>query len=133
MHVDETALDVIWRNARTFISWQDKPVEDALLQQVYGLCKWGPTSQNCCPMRIVFVKSKEAKERLKPCLAAGNVDKTMSAPVTAIVAYDMEFYEKLPTLWPANKAAKDGFIGKSDAINTTVMRNGSGLRPNVGL
>lgn len=125
MQVQDQALDVILRNARTFTAWQDKPVEDALLQQVYDLCKWGPTSQNCVPMRVVFVKSKEAKERLKPCLAGGNVEKTMNAPVTAIIAYDMEFYEKLPILWPANKAAKDGFIGKPDAVQSTVMRNGS--------
>lgn len=125
MKADDKALDIIWREARTFTAWQDKPVEDALLQQVYELCEWGPTSQNCLPMRIVFVKSKEAKERLKPCLAGGNVDKTMSAPVTAIIAYDMEFYEKLPVLWPANKAAKDSFIGKPDAVQSTVTRNGS--------
>lgn len=125
MKVDNQALDIIWRNARTFTAWQDRPVEDAMLEQVYDLCKWGPTSQNCCPMRVVFVKSAEAKERLKPCLAGGNVEKTMKAPATAIIAYDMEFYEKLPMLWPANKDAKNGFIGKSDAIAATVMRNGS--------
>ncbi len=125
MKADDKALDIIWREARTFTAWQDKSVSDELLQQVYDLCKWGPTSQNCLPMRIVFVKSKEAKERLKPCLAGGNVDKTMAAPAVAIVAYDMEFYEKLPELWPANKAAKDGFVGKPDAVQATATRNGS--------
>lgn len=125
MQADEQALDLIWRTARTFTAWQDKPVPDALLQQVYELCKWGPTSQNTLPMRIMFVKSKEAKERLKPCLAAGNVDKTMAAPATAIVAYDMEFYKKMPTLWPANKDAKNGFIGKPEATFNNAFRSGT--------
>jgi 3-hydroxypropanoate dehydrogenase len=93
-------LDVIFRNARTHSVWLDKPVEDALLKQVYDLAKMGPTSANMCPMRIVFVKSREAKERLKPALDTGNVDKTMKAPVTAIIGMDIHFYEKLPKLFP---------------------------------
>jgi 3-hydroxypropanoate dehydrogenase len=93
-------LDLILRNARTHNAWLDKPVQDALLRQVYELAKMGPTSANMCPMRIVFVKSREAKERLKPALAAGNVDKTMAAPVTAIIGMDIRFYEKLPKLFP---------------------------------
>ena len=93
-------LDLIFRNARTHNAWLDKPVEDALLRQVYDLAKMGPTSANMCPMRIVFVKSREAKERLKPALDAGNVDKTMAAPVTAILGMDVHFYEKLPKLFP---------------------------------
>src|SRR5207249_7399325 len=93
-------LDLIFRNARTHNAWLDKPVEDALLRQVYDLAKMGPTSANMCPMRIVFVKSREAKERLKPALDPGNVDKTMKAPVTAIIAMDAHFYEKLPKLFP---------------------------------
>jgi 3-hydroxypropanoate dehydrogenase len=93
-------LDLIFRNARTYNGWQDRPVEDALLQQVYDLARMGPTSANMCPLRIVFVKSREAKERLRPALDAGNVDKTMKAPVTAIVGMDIHFYEKLPKLFP---------------------------------
>jgi len=93
-------LDLIFRNARTHNTWLDKPVEDALLRQVYDLAKMGPTSANMCPMRILFVKSAEAKERLKPALDAGNVDKTMAAPVTAIIGMDIRFYEKLPKLFP---------------------------------
>jgi 3-hydroxypropanoate dehydrogenase len=94
------SLDLIFRNARTHSAWLPKPVDDALLQRVYDLAKMGPTSANMCPMRIAFVKSKEAKERLKPCLDAGNVDKTMSAPVTAIIGMDIHFYNELPKLFP---------------------------------
>jgi 3-hydroxypropanoate dehydrogenase len=93
-------LDLIFRNTRTHNAWLDKPVEDALLRQVYDLAKMGPTSANMCPMRIVFVKSPEAKARLKPTLHAGNADKTMAAPVTAILGMDIRFYEKLPKLFP---------------------------------
>jgi 3-hydroxypropanoate dehydrogenase len=93
-------LDLIFRRARTHIAWLDKPVDDALLRQVYDLAKMGPTSANMCPMRIVFVKSPEAKEKLKPALDPGNVDKTMKAPVTAIIGMDVHFYEQLPKLFP---------------------------------
>ena len=93
-------LDLIFRKARTHSIWLDKPVEDALLEQVYDLAKMGPTSANMCPMRIILVKSREAKERLKPALDAGNVDKTMKAPVTAIIGMDIHFYERLPKLFP---------------------------------
>src|SRR5438034_2761551 len=93
-------LDLIFRNARTHNAWLDKPVEDALLRRVYDLAKMGPTSANMCPMRIVFVRSKEAKEKLKPALDAGNVAKTMAAPVTAILGMDVRFYEQLPKLFP---------------------------------
>ena len=97
-------LDLIFREARTHSVWLDKPVEDALLEQVYDLAKMGPTSANMCPMRIILVKSREAKERLKPALDAGNVDKTMKAPVTAIIGMDIHFYEKLPKLFPRANA-----------------------------
>src|SRR5438445_2827137 len=93
-------LDLIFRKARTHNVWLDKPVEDALLKQVYDLAKMGPTSANMCPMRVVFVKSREAKERLRPALAEGNVDKTMAAPVTAVIGMDVRFYEQLPKLYP---------------------------------
>ncbi len=93
-------LDLLFRKARTHNVWLDKPVDDALLRQVYDLAKMGPTSANMCPLRIVFVKSREAKERLRPALDAGNVDKTMKAPVTAILAMDVHFYDQLPKLFP---------------------------------
>jgi len=96
----DEGLDLIFRGARTHTVWLDKPVDDALLKQVYDLARMGPTSANMCPMRVVFVKSKEAKEKLKPALDAGNVDKTMAAPVTAIIGMDVHFYEQLPKLFP---------------------------------
>jgi 3-hydroxypropanoate dehydrogenase len=96
----EEDLDLIFRNARTHSVWLNKPVDDALLKQVYDLARLGPTSANMSPMRIVFVRSTEAKEKLKPALAPGNVDKTMAAPVTAIVAMEIRFYEELPRLFP---------------------------------
>ena len=121
---DDKSLDVIYRNARTFVAWQDKKVEDALLTRVYDLMKWGPTSANCCPMRLVFVKSAAAKEKLKPCLAGGNVEKTMSAPVTAIIGYDMEFYKAMDKLWP--HGGGKAYIGKPESeIETAALRNGS--------
>lgn len=122
---DEMSLDLIFRNARSHNGWMDKPVDDALLKQIHDLCKWGPTSTNSCPMRIAFVKSQEAKERLKPFLDKGNVEKTMAAPVTAILGYDMEFYEKLPRLSPHNNA-KSWFVGKApDALKEVAFRNGT--------
>lgn len=119
---DQEALDIIFREARTHSYWLGEPVDDALLRQVYDLAKMGPTSANCCPMRIVFVKSKEAKEKLKPCLDAGNVEKTMAAPVTAIIAQDLEFYEKLPRLFP-HTDARSWFAGKPQKIAETAFRN----------
>ena len=98
--MNNEGLDLIFRHARTHSAWLDKPVDDALLRQVYDLAKLGPTSANMCPLRIVFVKSREGKERLRPALDAGNVDKTLAAPVTAILALDVHFYELLPKLFP---------------------------------
>lgn len=100
----DEGLDLIFREARTHFHWLDRPVDDALLRRVYDLAKMGPTSANMCPLRIVFVKSKAAKEKLKPALDAGNVDKTMAAPVTAILGMDVHFYEKLPQLFPHTDA-----------------------------
>ena len=92
--------DLIFRSARSHSFWLDEPVDDVLLRQVYELAKFGPTSANMCPLRIVFVKSREAKERLRPALDAGNVTKAMTAPVTAILGMDIHFYERLPQLFP---------------------------------
>jgi 3-hydroxypropanoate dehydrogenase len=118
-------LDLIFRNARTHNVWLDKPVDDGLLRRIYDLAKMGPTSANMCPMRIVFVKSKEAKEKLKPTLSPGNVDKTMQAPVTAIIAMDIHFFEKLPKLFP-HADAKAWFkdMPQSD-LETQALRNSS--------
>ena len=118
-------LDLIFRNARTHSAWQDRPVEDALLRQVYDLAKMGPTSANMCPMRIVFVKSREAKERLKPALDPGNVNKTMAAPVTAIIGMDVHFYEQLPKLFP-HTDTKSWFKDlPEDVLEYTALRNSS--------
>lgn len=122
--LDDHALDVLFREARTYNGWQDKDVSDVLLQAVYDLFKWGPTSSNCCPVRIKFVKSKEAKEKLRPHLMAGNVDKTMAAPVTALLANDLEFYEKLPFLSPHNNA-RSWFVDKPAFTAETAFRNGT--------
>jgi 3-hydroxypropanoate dehydrogenase len=117
-------IDLIFLKARTHSYWLDKPVEDHLLQQAYDLAKMGPTSVNSCPMRIAFVKTHEAKQKLRPHLSAGNEEKTMAAPVTAIIAYDLEFYEALPKLFP-QKDARSWFIGKEDFIQSSAFRNGT--------
>ncbi len=118
-------LDLILRKARTHSVWLDKPVDDELLKQVYDLAKFGPTSANMSPMRIVFVRSKAAKEKLKPALAPGNVDKTMAAPVTAIVAMEIRFYEELPRLFP-HADAKSWFKDLPQAaLEVQALRNSS--------
>ena len=124
MSVSEEALKQIFIKARTHSVWLPESVGDELLHQIYDLMKWGPTSANCCPARILFVKSKEAKEKLLPCMAEGNVEKTKTAPVTAIIAYDMEFYEKLPKLFP-HAPARSWFAGNQQLIESTAFRNGS--------
>jgi len=125
--LSDDALDLIFRHARTHRAWLSKPVPDELLRQVYALAKWGPTSGNCLPMRVVFVKSDAAKERLRPALDPGNVAQTMAAPVCAIVAYDTRFYEHLPRLSPHNPQAAQAFSGpdKAAVAMTTALRNGS--------
>jgi 3-hydroxypropanoate dehydrogenase len=100
MRLDRNSLDQLFLEARTHTRWLDRPVEDALLRELYDLAKLGPTSANSQPMRVVFVKSEAAKQRLKPALAPQNVAKTMTAPVTAIIAHDLAFYDRLPTLMP---------------------------------
>jgi len=123
--VSSEGLDLIFRRARTHNVWLDKPVDDALLVQVYDLAKMGPTSANMCPMRITFVKSREAKEKLKPALDAGNVDKTMKAPVTAIIGMDVHFYEGLPKLFP-HADAKSWFKNlPENVLEYIALRNGS--------
>lgn len=117
-------IETLFTEAHTHNVWLDKPVDDALLARAYDLAKMAPTSANCSPMRVVFVKSQEAKEKLRPCLAAGNVEKSMTAPVTAILGMDMEFYEKLPKLYP-HADARSWFAGNQALIDATAFRNSS--------
>lgn len=126
--LNELALDQIFRTARTYRrsadAWLDKPVDDALLHQAYDLAKLGPTSANCQPLRVVFVRSTEAKEKLKSALSESNVAQTMAAPATAIVAADHAFYKHLPRLYKEEDAVP-WFEGKEDAIRETAFRNSS--------
>ncbi len=122
--LDQPALDLLFNAARTHSHWQDKPVEEAVLRQVYDLTKMAPTSANCQPLRVVYVTSSEAKAKLKPCLAEGNVEKTMAAPVTAILGMDMAFYDHLPELFP-HADAKSWFTGNEALIEATAFRNSS--------
>lgn len=123
--LDNEALDTIFRKARTHNAWTSEPVSDATLKELYELMKWGATSANCSPARIVFVKSKEAKEKLAPALSEGNLKKTMAAPVTAIIGYDVEFYERLPELFPHEPNAKTWFNWSAEWAEMTAFRNGS--------
>lgn len=122
--LNDSALNTLFREARSHSYWQDRPVSDEQLQAIYDLMKWGPTSANCLPARLVFVKTPEAKERLRPALAEGNIDKCMSAPVVAIVGMDLEFYELLPRLFP-HTDARSWYAGKPEKIRETAMRNSS--------
>ncbi len=103
-------LDILFRNARTYRAWLDKPVSDETLRGLYDLMKWGPSSGNCFPIRILFLRSRGAKERLRPALSPNNVDKTMTAPVTAIVAYDINFAEH-SKLFVENPVIQERFAG----------------------
>ena len=120
----DACLDQIFREARTHNAWRDQDVSDALLHQIVDFVKMGPTSANCSPARFVFVKSREAKERLKPLLSEGNRDKTMKAPVCAIIGYDLDFYHHLPKLFP-HADAKSWFEGDEKKIFDTAFRNGT--------
>lgn len=122
--LNDATLKQLFLEARTHNGWLDRPVTDAQLRQLYELTVMGPTSANSQPGRFVFVKSAEAKARLKPFLAPGNVDKTMAAPVTVIVAADHTFYEHLPVFFP-HADAKSWFVGNDALIATTAMRNSS--------
>jgi 3-hydroxypropanoate dehydrogenase len=123
--LNDEALNLLFREARTYNAWTNKPVADETLQQLYDITKWGPTSANSSPARFVFLRSQKAKERLRPALAAGNVEKTMTAPVTVIVAYDLKFYEKLPKLFPHNPAMRDVFANTPQLVEITAKRNSS--------
>lgn len=120
--LDQDVLDQLFMEARTQNGWQDSPVSADLLKAVWDLAKMGPTSANCSPARIVFVVSAEAKERLRPCLMEGNVDKTMAAPATAIIGSDQKFYDRLPELFP-HADARSWFVGNEALIKATAFRN----------
>lgn len=122
--LSDSDLAIIFRDARTYTTWQDKPVSAAILQAVYELTALGPTSMNMCPARIHFVVSAEAKARLKPHLAEGNVEKTMKAPATAIIGYDLNFFEEMPRLFPARPQTKDMWAN-NPAKDTHAFRNGT--------
>lgn len=125
--LDDQALDTLFRKARTQNGFIEKPVSDAQLRELYELMKWGPTTMNTQPARMVFVRTKAGKDRLAPALSQGNLEKTMKAPVTAIIAYDLRFYENLPRTFPNNPKAKAVFEGEEKKVHvqTTAMRNGS--------
>lgn len=126
--LSDSALDLIFREARTYRgsaqAWAGRAVDDELLRQAYDLAKLGPTSANCQPLRVVFVRSAKAKEKLRAVLSADNVEQTMAAPVTAIVAADHAFVEHLPRLYKEADAVP-WFAGKPAAIDATASRNGT--------
>jgi len=122
MALDDAALDVLFRESRSKWEFTDEPVTDEDLRAIYDLLKMGPTSANCSPARFVFIRTPEGKEKLKPALSAGNLDKTMKAPVTVIVAHDPQFYQLLPKLFP-HADAKSWFSGNPDLAEETGFRN----------
>ncbi len=121
---NDEALDTIFRAARSQNKWLDKPVSNALLMAVYDLMRMGPTSANCCPARIVFLTTREAKERIRPYLLPSNIEKTMTAPAVAVIGHDLDFPQYLPRLFPHNPSAKDWF-GDPTLREKTAFRNGT--------
>lgn len=122
--IEAQCLDQLFFDARTHNEWQDRPVSDELLRELFDVLRWAPTSANCSPARIVFVKSPEAKSKLLPALIEGNVEKTRTAPVTAIIGHDLEFHEHLPKLFP-HTDARSWFVGNEPLIEATAFRNGT--------
>jgi 3-hydroxypropanoate dehydrogenase len=123
--ITEHDFDIIFRDAHTANGWKNQAVSEELLRKIYDAMKWGPTSANTCPLRIVFIRDKDGKEKLKPCLDPGNVDKTMAAPVTALFAHDMKFYERMGELAPHNPKVRSWFEGNDALIQETAFRNGT--------
>jgi 3-hydroxypropanoate dehydrogenase len=121
----QTDFDQLFFDAHTHNAWQDKPIADELLRRLYDTLRMGPTSMNCCPARIVFVKSKAAKEKLNPVLMEANRAKSLAAPVTAIIGYDTRFFEKLPRLFPNNSKASSMFESNAALADITAFRNGT--------
>ena len=123
--LSDGGLDLIFRTARSYNRWQDKTVSDVSLEAIYDLARWGPTSANCCPARFVFLRTEAAKQRLKPHLMEANVDKVMTSPVTVIIGYDTQFYDRIPELFPHNPGARDWFAGNDTLAEETAFRNGT--------
>jgi 3-hydroxypropanoate dehydrogenase len=123
--VGAPALDALFREARTHNKFTDEPVSDETLRELYDVLKWGPTSANSSPARYLFLRTREAKQRLAPALSSGNLEKTIAAPVTVIVAYDPKFYQHLPRLFPHNLDARSWFTGNEALAATTAFRNGT--------
>jgi len=123
--LDDGALDLIIREARSHNGWLDKPVSDELLTKLYNIVKMGSTSMNTCPARFIFVRTSESKERLKKCLAPLNVDKVLAAPVTVIIGHDMEFYKHMPKLFAHNPGAQKLFENNEKMVASTAFRNGT--------
>jgi 3-hydroxypropanoate dehydrogenase len=125
--IDSRALDALFLEARSANRFLDQPVSNEQLRALYDLMKMGPTSANCQPTRIVFLRTAQAKERLRPALSQGNLDKTLAAPVCAILAYDTQFHEHLPRLFPHNPTARSWFEGEAAraAREAGAFRNGS--------
>lgn len=122
--LDSEALDLLFREARSHNGWEKRPVSDGLLQELYDIVRWGSTSMNCCPARFVFIRSEEAKARLKPALAPANVEKVLTAPVTVIIGHDQAFYQYMPELFPHRDVAPM-FEGNTALTETTAFRNGT--------
>lgn len=123
--VDTATLRLLLTEARTHYGWQDKPVGENTLRELYELAKMGPTSMNQQPMRVLFIQSADAKDRLEPCLMPPNRPKMRTAPVTAIIAYDLNFWEELPRLFPPNPDAQDNFRNNTTAAQVNAFRNGT--------
>lgn len=122
---DPDTIRLLFTEARTHYGWQERDVSEATLRELYEIAKMGPTSMNQQPMRILFVRSSEAKDRLEPCLFPANKPKMRTAPVTAIVAYDLNFWEELPVVFPPNPDASDIFRNNSTAAQINAFRNGT--------
>lgn len=125
MNADETMLMRRLFGARSQNGWRDEPVDNERLIEAYNIAKWGPTSMNTQPMRLIFLRSLAAKERLKPALAPTNVDKVMTAPVVAIIAHDLQFYTQLPKVFPHRPDAQQIFASNPIASDATAIRNGT--------
>jgi len=125
MKLDGAGLDLLFRYARSHNKFTDQPVTDDELRELHAILKQGPTSANCSPARFLFLRTQEAKRKLAPALSSGNLEKTMAAPVTVIVAYDPRFFEKLPTLFPHNPDAMTWFTSNDSLAATTAFRNGT--------
>jgi 3-hydroxypropanoate dehydrogenase len=123
--LDQSALDLLFFEARSRNGWSGRSVPEALLEAIWDIARMGPTSANCQPLRIAFIASADGKAKLAPALSEGNRAKALAAPVTAIFAYDMQFFELLPKLFPHNQAAREWFAGDDALIGETAFRNGT--------